>query len=378
MTLATDRQEGGELELDVRQEELDEHAAPEGPSQAPSKPATSGEASVVEALRPLFGTLSPPDLAGLAAGLERLSLECGQELFRQGDPSDSMYLVVRGRLEVRHEQRRRCPRVVAVGPQGLVGKLNGLRPEPRSATVTALEDTELARIDIATFGEWSALFPTFVLNVRRRVVDQHHRRETLIPQDSVKSLAVLSHPAGPDPMTWAEKLAEGLNGMKTVNLLPRSLVEARYSAAYATTSPCMSPLGRWLAEALAELELLYETLIYIPDRHSSSWSERCIRQADRVLVLAEATALETPGELEKLAASVAPVTPRELVLLHADTIETERAEAWSENGRFMRVHHLQAGNRRHTERLAAELIGVPKPRPNTSRSPMADLSAFDD
>ena len=54
-----------------------------------------------------------------------------------------MYAVVRGRLRVHHGERT----ITQLGPGSTVGELAALVPEPRSATVTALEPTTLLRID---------------------------------------------------------------------------------------------------------------------------------------------------------------------------------------------------------------------------------------
>ena len=54
-----------------------------------------------------------------------------------------MYAVVRGRLRVHRGERT----ITHLGPGSTVGELAALVPEPRSATVTALEPTTLLRID---------------------------------------------------------------------------------------------------------------------------------------------------------------------------------------------------------------------------------------
>jgi CRP-like cAMP-binding protein len=67
---------------------------PENPSEEPSR--------VRLALRrsSLFSSLSDEVLTALEAQLTHLTLISGEVLFREGDPSDSLYIVISGRLLV--------------------------------------------------------------------------------------------------------------------------------------------------------------------------------------------------------------------------------------------------------------------------------------
>jgi CRP-like cAMP-binding protein len=55
--------------------------------------------SVLQAVQ--FGlAVSPESAADVAAELEAVTCRGGDWLFRQGDPADGLYLLVRGRLQV--------------------------------------------------------------------------------------------------------------------------------------------------------------------------------------------------------------------------------------------------------------------------------------
>ena len=60
------------------------------------------EASPADILRrtPIFRLLEDKDLSELAAKLHRLSFAPGEHILRQGDPGDSMYFVVSGRVSI--------------------------------------------------------------------------------------------------------------------------------------------------------------------------------------------------------------------------------------------------------------------------------------
>ena len=114
---------------------------PENPSDEPSR--------VLLALRrsSLFSSLSDEVLAALEAQLTHLTLISGEVLFREGDPSDSLYIVISGRLlvsQVADDQTERI--VVELGHGEIVGEMGLVCNEPRSATVVASRDANLARL----------------------------------------------------------------------------------------------------------------------------------------------------------------------------------------------------------------------------------------
>ena len=96
----------------------------------------------------LFASLPDDVLAALEAQLTQLTLMSGELLFREGDPSDSLYIVISGRLRVvSHAANDQAQRVVAeLGHGEIVGEMGLVCDEPRSASVVAIRDTNLAKL----------------------------------------------------------------------------------------------------------------------------------------------------------------------------------------------------------------------------------------
>ena len=92
----------------------------------------------------LFADLAPEARQALADGVQWSSLSAGETLFTQGDPGDSAYLLVSGRLLVSSEQTDGSSQVVGeVGPGELVGEYALIMDRARSATVLAKKDADL-------------------------------------------------------------------------------------------------------------------------------------------------------------------------------------------------------------------------------------------
>jgi CRP/FNR family cyclic AMP-dependent transcriptional regulator len=91
----------------------------------------------------VFRGLPPAALQSLARRAEVRSFSTGAALMRQGDVSESMYVIVQGRVRVeRSDALLKGPLVLAELNAGdIVGELAVLDGEPRSASVTAIEPT---------------------------------------------------------------------------------------------------------------------------------------------------------------------------------------------------------------------------------------------
>jgi hypothetical protein len=99
----------------------------------------------IELLRanPIFAPLPPATIEHLAAQLVPRHVPAGEPVFRQGDSGDHFYVVENGHVEVRIDQEH----VRDLWPGEAFGEIALLRDVPRTATVTALEDTTLFGLD---------------------------------------------------------------------------------------------------------------------------------------------------------------------------------------------------------------------------------------
>jgi predicted MFS family arabinose efflux permease len=96
---------------------------------------------------PMFAPLAPASIEVLARRLVPVTAASGTVVVREGDPADRFFVIVSGRVEVtqagshlRHE-----------GPGEYFGEIGLLRDVPRTATVTAVDDTELVSLSCDQF-----------------------------------------------------------------------------------------------------------------------------------------------------------------------------------------------------------------------------------
>ena len=116
--------------------------------------ATSGQAESIFSQIELFEELTVDEVRELVRGCEVVHYSAGQTLFEQDDESDALFIVGHGELEVVGSSTMGEKVVLAVlGPGTVVGEMSLIEGGPRSATVEAVSECQIFRLDHATFDE---------------------------------------------------------------------------------------------------------------------------------------------------------------------------------------------------------------------------------
>ncbi len=134
------------------------------------------------AATPLFAGLSSELLEALVEHLALVALEPDEQLFREGDPGDALYVIVEGEVAVIAEGP---PRVETqrLGPGAFIGEVALLTDQPRSSTVVSVTAAELLRIDRVTLSnvldEHGDMLCAVLRFVRDRLVERWMRASPL-------------------------------------------------------------------------------------------------------------------------------------------------------------------------------------------------------
>src|SRR5271165_985012 len=111
--------------------------------------AGMGEAEVAELLGrvPVFSTLVPSDLERIANLAVPRWFEPAEVVFREGDASDTCYVVREGHARAIHERTDgRTITLARFGPGDIFGELAMFEDELRSATVEAIEQLSVVGV----------------------------------------------------------------------------------------------------------------------------------------------------------------------------------------------------------------------------------------
>jgi CRP-like cAMP-binding protein len=96
---------------------------------------------------PLFEMLKAQDREKVAGLMELVRLDAEEVVFQRGAPGDCLYLIKRGRVEVRDETTGgKDVKLAVLGPHQFFGEVSFLTGVPRTATIMTLEECELLKL----------------------------------------------------------------------------------------------------------------------------------------------------------------------------------------------------------------------------------------
>ncbi|MBK6885675.1 MAG: Crp/Fnr family transcriptional regulator [Tetrasphaera sp.] len=93
---------------------------------------------------PLFAGLNEQATQDLLTAMTPLRMERGDELFHEGDPGDRLYVITEGKVKLGRTSSDGRENLLAIlGPGEMFGELSLFDPGPRTATATAVAETQL-------------------------------------------------------------------------------------------------------------------------------------------------------------------------------------------------------------------------------------------
>ena len=125
----------------------------------------------VEVLRdvPLFSKIDHTKLKLLAFTSENLIHEDGQFLFKEGEPGDAAYIVLKGKVSVFIETEKGSVEVAQLKRGDVVGEISILCDVPRTASVKAVESVQTLKVTKDTFIHLLTEFPEIAIEIMREL-----------------------------------------------------------------------------------------------------------------------------------------------------------------------------------------------------------------
>lgn len=281
-----------------------------------------------------FAGLSAEDQALIESRLEPQLVSRGEYLIRQGEEADALYLVVSGRFQVLLEAGE-AP-VAEIGPGSPIGEIAFFAGGRRTAHVRAERDSLVLRMTREDFDELAArsptVWPAITATLAQRLADTTAGTRT---RQKTRPRTITIAPAGDAPLD-----------MRFVSRLRRIFEQRAHTIVLDGSSWQRAPGGAVpLTSKLDtawynELESQYDYVFYIAGNVLDDWSQKAIRQADLVLLVAGSGAAPgPPNALESFAARLLGPAGLRLVLVHARRQPISGTKAWLERREFVGMHH---------------------------------------
>ena len=302
---------------------------------------------------PIFRDLDIEVLLELESEVKPLNLAGGEYLFHEGDEGGDLYLLVSGKLHLSTPGRAH---VSEIGPGETVGESNMLGNTWRGSTVRATRDSILACLSREGFERILRQYPArSLVFFTRRLVESE--LQSAKPRSSLPARTVALVPAHADfPIgDFARQLAACVSsGNRRALVLDAQGVDdalGRQASQCDRGSPRDGLLTTWLNAK----ELDYDCVFLVAEPSPSAWTQRTLRQADRVLLLADGSQRPHPECFRNL--SLTNQQPVSLVLLHAAHDAPTGTMKWLNVYAFERHFHLRRGEMADLLRLSRYLSG---------------------
>ncbi|XP_025406389.1 neuropathy target esterase sws [Sipha flava] len=278
--------------------------------------------------------------------LDWLFIESGRAVYRQGEESDSTFIVLSGRLRsvITHDNGKK-ELVAEYGKGDLVGIVEVVTKTPRGTTVMAVRDSELAKLPEGLFNAIKIRFPgvvsTLINLLGHRILGTWQKPtigktlDTRPTQSNFSTIAIV--PISDDvPLTsFTYELYHSLCSIGSTirltsdyvrNVLGKSIMDNKNE--YRLTT--------WLAQQ----EDQHKIALYQCDYSFSPWTQRCIRQADCILLITLGNKYPILGKYEKDIERLALRTQKELILLHREDSDLpSNTVAWLNIRSWVSSHH---------------------------------------
>ena len=309
----------------------------------------------------LLGTLDANALRDWQAELDWCQLSHGEILFNQGDPGDSMYIVVNGRLRIcamlpnGHERE-----LDEIGAGEIVGEFALITGDSRTASVYAIRETNLVKLTQPAFTRLLKRYPQAMIKITRKIISRHPSslRVSELENMSAFNVALVAADENIPLEEFAQQLAESLGKSSRVLQLSSTRFDQLYGQEAAAQTRLDDPTIPVLDGWMSEQETRYQYILYAADPLWTTWTRRCLRQADRIFIVGRAGSDPTPGPVEVGLKSLAITARTELVLLHSPAVtHPSGTSEWLSHRQVHAHHHVREKDVSHMERLARKLSG---------------------
>jgi predicted acylesterase/phospholipase RssA/CRP-like cAMP-binding protein len=316
---------------------------------------------------PFFSSLGADVLDDMIEVCELVDVPGGTRLLRAGETLESMLVVVHGGLRVIRPGNDGVEQTVQEFYRGdSLGVMGLLTDRPFPVDLYAVRDSTLLRLPRVSFLARAMKHPSLLLALARMMGERafdvlealvDRRREHVAARGG--NLALL-------PLSDADAIRD------TIAMLLPALESTVQRVTHVTSQLVDGALGRGAAIAdasdggrltawLSRLEDDADVVAYECDPRHTAWTARCLRQADRLIIVAAAADVRGVDLRERVRALSHPsglMRPVDVVLVHPPgTRLPSETRRWLDLPDIRAIHHVR--HRGDVQRAARRLVGRP-------------------
>jgi len=108
------------------------------------------------------------------------TLRQGQNLFQEGEPSRSIFIIKKGAISIRKMKGSNFVEVAKVSTNEVIGELSFFDRLPRSATATALNEVEVTEIPFEALEKIYSTVPDYLKTIVAALADRLRKANEMI------------------------------------------------------------------------------------------------------------------------------------------------------------------------------------------------------
>ena len=308
---------------------------------------------------PLFAALPRERLEPLARQARLQRLGSGELLYQAGDTATEFHLLVHGRLQVMANGQA----LGQVSRGEPIGEMSVISGENRKADVRALRDSVVLALPAITLTNFLTEHPESHWQMTRLIIERARKSAVQVQRAKrgCQNIALIAASPGLPVLRLAEQWVRHLPAWPSTRLVTAAQIDTLFGdgtgdgAAQTATDHSADDLA--ISSWFAELEGQHAHLVFAAQQVDEPWLLRCLRQADRILVLASAN-----DEPQMNAALLAlqgqqRLAPVELVLLRPEGDSSPHTSAWCKATRARAHYYVRAGSADDLAALARQTTG---------------------
>ncbi len=300
----------------------------------------------------LFAGLKLKDIKNLLPLLQEVSIQGDEILIQEGEEDYSMYILIYGRLQV--VVGNPYTPIAEITPGDVVGEISLLAQEKRTATVFAMRDSLCLKLSEENYKifEQNNIVSAFKM-AKTSIKRLSKKKEVTHPGQNISIITVA--PAGDsDHHEFVHVLHNRLSeNYKIVTVTPEVCDEYfnKNMALSEITDESSYKFMKWIQK----LEDEYRYIIFSTDRQMTPWTNRCLREADHIIFIADSrshpalNSIELSYDQENVRA---PKTT-DMIFVHSeDTTKIRGSKEWLEGRTVKGYFHAKMGSKKDLDKIA--------------------------
>lgn len=291
----------------------------------------------------IFSGIEPNACLNLLSRVEEVSLAKDEILFNQGDPSDSLYIIIEGTLIASLNIQPGVQKPIGLIEKGeTVGEMGAISGQPRSLTIRAISTTKLLKLTQAKLQDFFKDFPSTIFPIINLIINRSQTVIKILTEKNIyKHVAIIQGNDETSLEPFLNTLKQNLNEKFEITLINDAKLN--------------------IAEEMTKAENQNRTLIFVLSTENESSIGSKIEHINAIFVVADA---QKQATLSKFALDILKgnkthfATQYELVLLHDDnTVHPTGTNQWLKLSNFTLHHHIKKNESLDYQRLIRFMTG---------------------